>query len=154
MNSNINYWSDNKKSNNVNAKLPNCSAKDYFVPSINKILTKIKPDSDDFIPVYSNKSTADLRANIPEKEIQLRKGGNVLIDCGFSLEMPPGYKISVSANSDYVAKGIYINNVFSDNNRIRVLVINNSEDVCVIKHKDIIAQIYIEPIYFFEWEFK
>ena len=75
-----NYWADSKK-NNANSRLPSCVAKNYYVPSINKILTAIKPDDPDFIPVYFDDSKADIKANIPEKELKINKGGHAIIDC-------------------------------------------------------------------------
>jgi|LakMenEpi03Aug12_release.lakeMendotaPanAssembly.Ray.scaffolds.fasta_scaffold205933_3 dUTPase len=148
---NINYWSENKKNNNVVTKLPNCAAKDYYSPSINKILTKIVPDNPDFVPVYNDYHKADIKANTLE-QIKIHKGGHSVIDCGFSLEVPLGYKICASTNLDNIKKGIFIRDVINENNRIKILIINNGQDTLLINNKDVIGQIYIEPVYFFEWE--
>lgn len=151
----INYWTDNKKRNNVNSKLPNCAAKNYFVPTFNKILTEIKPDDEDFVPIYcDNNSKADIKANLPEDQITLYAGGHAVIDCGFYVEVPSGYKLSVCTKSNYLHKGIFIKDIINDNGRIKVLIINNNEKTITIKHKDIIGEISIEPVYFFEWEIK
>ena len=145
-----NYWADSKKYN-ANSRLPSCVAKNYYVPSINKILTAIKPDDPDFIPVYFDDSKADIKANIPEKELKINKGGHAIIDCGFYLEVPSGYKISVSTKINYLNNKVFVRDIINDNNRIKILVINSDENVVTISHKDTIGQIYIEPIYFFEW---
>ena len=148
----VNYWAEDKK-NNVNSKLPNCVAKDYYTPCINKISTKIYPDSVEFIPSYfESNSKADIRANIPEKQIKLNKNGCAIIDCGFCMEVPAGYKLSIYTPCELLKKGIFIKDIVHENKRIKVLLINNNNDFFVINHKDLIAQICLEPVYYFEWE--
>lgn len=149
----INYWIEDKKNNNVNSKLPNCVAKDYYTPSITKIATKIHPDNADFIPSYSKgSSSADIRANISEGKIYLYKNAYAVIDCGFSLEIPPGYKMSAHTDCDILKRGIFLRDIINEDKRIKVLLINNGDSVFIINHKDIIGKISIEPAYYFEWE--
>ena len=149
----INYWTEDKK-NNVNSKLPYCAAKDYYTPHINKIATKITPDSGEFIPIYSESSKADIRANTYGKQIQINKNGYSIIDCGFSIEIPAGYKISICTTCELLKQGVFLRDMIDENKRIKVLVINNGNESFIIEHKDLIGQIFIEPIYYFEWEMK
>lgn len=128
----------------VSSKLPKSPATDYVRPEIKKIATIISSDHEDFTPVYSeDKNEADLFSNIP-KGLVFSKGAQHVIDCGFSLEVPHGYKICVSST----ISGLFLNLI--DSNRIRVNVINFGEEV-MLQHKQKIGKIWIEPVYFFEW---
>ena len=104
----LNYWSEKNKVD-VSCKLPSCSAKDYFVPSVTKILTRIKPDDKDFVPKYNNPNSADLIANVPNNLI-LANNTSGIIDCGFSIEKPLGYKIKIVTNISLAQKGLYLEN--------------------------------------------
>jgi len=147
----INYWSDEKEKIDVSCKLPSCLAKDYFVPSINKILTKIKPDHQDFVPKYSDSSCADIVANTPEGLVLAQKT-SALIDCGFFIEKPIGYKIRIITNINLAQKGFYLEDHCVETGRVEITAFNNGQESIFINHKQVIGQMYIEPVYLFEWE--
>lgn len=146
----LNYWSEKNKVN-VSCKLPSCSAKDYFVPSVTKILTKINPDNEDFIPKYNDSYSADLIANLPNNLV-LASNSSGTIDCGFSIEKPIGYKIKIVTNISLAQKGLYLQNKIVESGRLELIAFNNGKDSITIEHKQTVGQIYIEPIYLFDWE--
>lgn len=151
-----NYWKEKEK-NKVNCKLPPCSAKDYFQPIVNKVSTKIECDDDFFIPKYLNSKavSADVFVNCENKTtLAIHHQGFCSIDCGFSLEVQKGYKVCVELDSFWTNKGLILvgNKSYSgDFEKIKINVYNLGEKQIVINHKDKIAKIWIEPVYFFEW---
>lgn len=154
----MNYWSETKK-NLANAQLPQSPADNYFKPNLIKIVTKIKADEEDFIPKYQTKDSvcADLRANLDKDTLEIASGGSCLIDCGFSMELPSGYKACIASRSGWASKGLIVNNapgqIDSDyRGRIKICVTNISQNTLIISNKDRIGQIWIEPVYFFDWE--
>lgn len=151
-------WSE-KKNKNISPLLPPSPANNYFKPNIIKIATNIKADSEDFIPKYQTDGSvcADLLANLNEEEsLVIASNECVLIDCGFSMEIPNGYKACIAARSGWASKGLIVNNgpgqIDSDyRGRIKICVTNISDNLLVVKHKERIGQIWIEPVYFFDW---
>lgn len=147
-----------EKKNHVKPLLPSSPANNYFKPNLIKIVTNIKADSDEFIPKYQTENSvcADLLANLKEDNLAMASGECVLIDCGFSMEIPNGYKACIAARSGWASKGLIVNNapgqIDSDyRGRIKICVTNISENLIVIKNKERIGQIWIEPVYFFDW---
>jgi dUTP pyrophosphatase len=152
------YWSE-KKVKNVNAIITPTPANNYFKPNLIKINTKIKADEEEFIPKYQTADSvcADLLANLQKEQIEIVSGGCYVIDCGFSMELPRGYKACIASRSGWASKGLIVNNapgqVDSDyRGRIKICVTNISQNTLTIKNKDRIGQIWIEPVYFFDWE--
>lgn len=151
-------WFEEKK-NLATAMLPPNPTDNYSVFIKNNIKTKIKADHDDFIPKYQTEGSAcaDLFVNLDNNFLSLLPNDSYLIDCGFSMELPIGYKACISARSGWASKGLIINNapgqIDSDyRGRIKICVTNISDKVLVIENKDRIGQIWIEPVYFFQWE--
>lgn len=142
------HWStDDKTRPIVKSKLPNSPATGYVRPEILKIAVEIKADSDDFIPQYDHGcNEANLIANIPfgNGEIVLKEDNSEIIDCGFQIKLPVGYRCKISSS----IPGIFLELVNS--NRLKVNAFNFSEKV-VLHHLQKIGTIWIEPIYLFDW---
>lgn len=140
-------WATEPNRIHVSSKLPNSPATGYLRPDIKKIAVTIKTDDDDFIPQYNlDKNKADLLANL-SSTLQMPTGSCEIIDCGITIEVPIGYKICVSSD----IPSLFLNLV--DSNRIKVNVLNSGKKL-ILKHKQVIGKIWIEPVYFFEWIMK
>lgn len=119
------------------------------------IATEITYDNDKFKPKYKkNSNAADLVANIPEGSVSLPYRSTVVVDCGFELSLNSGYKACVKIKDEFAKKGLIIPNspvLFYGKERVKVIVCNVGKEIIPINHEDIFAEIYIEPVYKFNW---
>ena len=133
-----------KPKTHVYSKLPPNPVSTYNAPDLKKIAVNIDSDEDYFIPRYdADDSTADLFLNSSEK-IVLSNGSSTIIDCGFSLKIPMGYRICIES----CISGVFLN--LTDSNRVKVNVFNFGKEI-TLQHKQKIGKIWIEPVYFFDW---
>lgn len=129
----------------------------YVSPTIFSVATKIVFDDEKFVPKYQTEDAAcaDLVANLQEP-INLTSRGIAVIDCGFSLELKSGYKACIVARSGTAKKGLLVGNAPGQidpdyRGRVGVILINVGKEILKISPGDRIAQIYVEPIYKFDW---
>lgn len=135
-----------------------CSAlKNFSAPLLHKVATKIVVDDPKFIPKYQTEGSAcvDLIANI-SNTITLPSRNTAIIDCGFSMELTPGYKALIVPRSGFASRGLIVANspgqIDSDyRGRVKVIVLNASREIITINPEERFAQMYIEPVYAFEW---
>lgn len=141
-------WSSTEPRVYVSSRLPKSPAIGYHEPDLKIISVHISADEEEFIPVYSeDKTCADLLVNLPNRDLILPFGSSEIVDCGFNVEVPPGYRICVSS---------FISNIFLnliDSTRIKVNVLNLGKEL-ILQHKQKIGKIWIEPVYFFDWIMK
>jgi len=117
-----------------------------------------------FVPQYQTEGSVcvDLAASVPPdhagiKQITLPHRASAVIDCGFCMELPKGYRASITARSGLASRGLMVSNspgiIDSDyRGRVKVAVINVGKEIIVIKDGDRIAQMAIEPVYLFDFE--
>ena len=133
----------------------------WSCPKIESVCTKIKVDEECFMPLYSEGSTlSKLFANLSQKEedytgekyTRIPSRGVVQIDCGFTLDLPVGFKARFSVDEELSSRGLFL---VSPNQmvegRVVLNLMNLGKEFMMIKHKDIIAQMWVEPVYLFEW---
>lgn len=115
---------------------------DYVRPEIKKVATDIRADDPFFFPKCSSSDgTAEVFANIAEP-IELEHGAMSVVDCGFEMVLPAGYRISARGVSDRLF--VFL----ADTKRIKVSIFN-AGDKCMLHNNQPVAKIWIEPIYFF-----
>jgi dUTP pyrophosphatase len=136
-----------------------CPAKDFAEPMLHKVVTKIVVDDPMFIPQYKTEGAAcvDLVANIPEGEIRLNHRNTIKIDCGFSMQLKPGWKANIRARSGLATQGLVVTNgpgcIDADyTGRVQVIVTNvGNVNPITLRHGDRIAQMEIESVFRFDW---
>lgn len=114
----------------------------------------------DFTPVYQidASTSCDLTANCPpdgnqQKMAVIPPRGNIVIDCGFTITVPDGYKAVVKLKDYARDKGLTeTSNVFIGERRANVRVRNVGRDIFMIHHGDKFAEMCIEPIYRIDFE--
>lgn len=127
--------------------------------------TKIVADDPRFIPMYKSQGAAavDLIANVTdswngEAIVRLTPGTVATIDCGFSMQLPPGYEAQIRPRSGLAEDGITVVNspgTIDDDYRGRVKVIlqnNHRTQITLIKHGERFAQMVIKPVWYFQWQ--
>lgn len=126
---------------------------------------EIVADDPDFVPTYASEEAAccDLVANIqPQAEmngqcrINITSRNIALIDCGFSMSIPKGYKAEIMLRSGHAKKGYVILNspgqLDSDyRGRVKVLLGNVGKEILTLDHKERFAQMCIVPVYRFNF---
>lgn len=123
---------------------------------MNKVQIKIliKNDDEELIPTYATEFSAgaDLKANI-ESDINLLPNQSFLVPTGIFLEIPNGFEVQIRPRSGLALKNqITVLNtpgtIDSDyRGEIKVILINHSNEIFIIKPKMRIAQMVIAPIY-------
>lgn len=138
--------------------------KNWDCPDVKSICTKIDADDDCFMPSHYKSSNgshmAGLFANLSEKEedytgekyTRIPNRGFVQIDCGFSLDVSSGYKVRFSVNEELSGKGLFLvsPNQMTEG-RVVLTLMNLGKEFMMIKNKDPIAIMWVEPVYSFEW---
>ena len=120
-------------------------ARNYAQPQILKVAVSLKSDSQEFAPSSCDPSGAcEIVANIPSGEIRMEEGSTTVVDCGFSMETPPGYRCSVSS----LIQGVILELI--DAQRFKVSAINLGQRT-ILRDKDVIGKVWLEPVHFFEW---
>jgi hypothetical protein len=138
-------WSTSENKALVSSCLPPCPANGFIAPDLKKVATEIRADDEDFLPEYGRgENAAELLANIPEGKMSIASGMCEIVDCGFSLKIPAGYKCAVSSN----IPSLFLSLIGSERIRLNVF---NAGDHMVLQHKQSIGKIWIEPVYLFEW---
>lgn len=127
------------------------------------VLTKIKADDPMFIPQYQSNGAvcADLIANVPpdftkQRQVTIMPNRCVMIDCGFSMELPIGYKAEITVRSGHAKAMLFVPNspgqIDQDfRGRVMVLMANLSKVPMVVIHGERFAQISVSPFWKFEW---
>lgn len=138
-------WEIDRTAPKVTPKYPSTPAKNYSRPEISKVSVALEADEQAFVPSPSGKDgSASIYANIPQGDLTISGGGTAVIDCGFTLTLPVGYRCRVSS----VVPGILLDTV--DSKRFKINATNLGDETN-LKDRQVIGRLWIEPIYFFEW---
>lgn len=120
-------------------------AKGYARPEVLKVALELDSDSDEFRPSpCDQEGSSGIVANIPDGETVIPHGGAAVVDCGFGVKLPAGYRCRV--------KGYASSLVFEvvGLNRFKVHATNLGEET-ILRHGEPIGRLWIEPVHFFEW---
>lgn len=126
-------------------KLPGCSAKGYSSPEVKTVAVSIESDEEEFMPrPCGSDGGCAIRSNIPSGSLVMSEGATAVIDCGFSMALPQGYRCRMSSS----ISGLALESV--DSKRFKVNAINLGGET-ILHDRDTIGRIWVEPVYFFEW---
>jgi dUTPase len=132
------------------ARVKDSPVKDYVEPYLHKVATKIVVDEKEFMPVYlGNSPTVSIKAKLSET-VRMPNRAIQTIDCGFSMEMPPGYKAVFEASDVLKSKGVFVvSGVYKD--RVSVTVLNSGREIIQIENGDVVAEMSVQPVFIFDW---
>ena len=145
------------KKGKVSPKSKATPAKNYTTPNLFTIATTIKADDPSFLPVYNEPHAADVKISVPNvinhvQCMRLNHRSTHVFDCGIHLTIPPGYKLCGGTKNTMAGRGLFVPQVFLEDGRLKVMVVNMGiENPMLLNHGAVVAQIWLEPVYFFEW---
>ena len=129
---------------------------------VRSVKTKVVVDSEEYLPAYQTAGSAcvDLVACIKGEfgtRVTLPSRRVAKIDTGIRVQVPEGYKLCVSARSEFASKVVIVANapgqVDSDyRGKVVVIVANCGNQIVNIENGQRFAQCWIEPVYKFDWE--
>lgn len=135
----------------VTTKLPK---KTVNTLDIFEVCIDIFPDSNEFIPVVRSDNGFDLFVNasndvhgvarhtITSRTIQK-------IDCGFSVIIPKGYRLTIEAQPNYISKGLVIQSAVTGEDKQRVVIYahNLGKEILVLNKGECFARMYLTNSY-------
>ena len=143
------------------AKAKQSAATEYYCPSLNSIVTQVEAIEPDFLPVYNEPNFADVKVLVPlldnlskVQQIRLNHRLTMVVDCGVKLTIPAGYQLRGQAKPNWAARGLYVSQAYLTEDKSLKLIICNigMENPLSITHKSVIAHIWLEPVYLFDWK--
>lgn len=118
---------------------------------------KVVPDHPDFVPLSEDRLTwvfANVASNLQgSRVIQLTHRSSQSVDCGFIAKVPEGYHLVFDLSPDFKEKGleIYKNTVVGES-RVSLGVRNLGREIIVIRDRERVATVRIEPLYELNFE--
>jgi hypothetical protein len=141
-------WQSGCRPYRATLKKTRTPAKDYYSPTISRIPVRIQVDDDVFFPSFCERDgSCRVAANIPSGSLSIPRGGSAIVDCGFTVEIPAGYRCRVVSSID----GLLVDLV--DSKKFKLNIVNLGGDTNLM-HMSEVGRIFIEPIYLFEWAIK
>jgi dUTPase len=92
-------------------------------------------------------------ANVPitiagTRQIALSHRNSALVDCGFEVKVPVGFKLVVELAPNFKDRGLELfNNTLVGSSRVNFSVRNLGREIIVINHRDRVGFLRIEPVY-------
>lgn len=130
----------------VRPKASRSPATEYTRPRIERVALALRSDSDEFRPAAcDSEGRSTFVANIPNGELRMPEMGSAVVDCGFGIEVPMGYRAMASS----IVPGVVLEIV--ESKRFKVSVVNLRGET-ILRHGEPIGRLWVEPIYFFDWE--
>jgi hypothetical protein len=124
------------------AKTP---AKEYSRPELVRVSVSLEVDDPSFAPSPSDQfGVSTVSARIPSGSMRLSEGGCAVVDCGFGVVVPPGYRVRASC----LVPGLLVD--VHETNRFRLSVVNLGDET-ILNDGQQIGSIWVEPVCFFDW---
>ncbi len=139
-----------KMKGSIISKLPECPAKDYDTPSLNKVVTKLKVSDPKYHPQYVGESVM-LYAKLPNGRLSMSHRSLVTVDCGFEMDLPSGYRVDVTICPRLGGKGMIVPSSSLDGKEVSVTVLNCGREIVVINDGDCFAQMTLRRVCLFDW---
>lgn len=132
------------KAASIRPLLPRSPAVEYSSPTLHQVAVEVASDEKYFLPSCEGASCiSEVCANIPSNLV-LSQNSSCVVDCGFSMKLPAGYK----CRAESLNPSLFVSIVECP--RFKLNVFNVGETVRLIDRQKI-AKIWIEPVYLFEW---
>lgn len=136
-------------------------AADYAQPSITKVAANIVAENDYYIPKESfpGSPTVDLRAKLAPDDagtsrISLPHRSTAVVNCGFKLTLPAGYRAYVNIKPNLAHRGLMATSTyFEGESDVKVTLINVGREILYVEPDQVFAEMTVQPVYTFQWIF-
>jgi len=126
-------------------KPPRTPAREYSRPELSKVSIVLKADDEAYAPGPSDRfGMCGVSARIPSGSMRIPEGGSAVVDCGFGVSTPAGYRIRASS----LVPGVLVE--VHETDRFRLHVVNLGGET-ILNDGQQMASIWVEPVCFFDW---
>lgn len=120
-------------------------AKEYSRPSIERVSLGLEVDDPSFSPSPSDPNgLSKVFAKIPSGSIVISEGGHAVVDCGFGMGLPAGYRVRATS----AVQGLIVEVAGIRGFRLSVC---NLGGETILNDGQQIGSIWIEPVCPFDW---
>lgn len=120
-------------------------AKEYNRPEVQRVSVGLEVDDPYFSPSPADPNGfSRVRASISSGSIVIPEGGQAVVDCGFGMGLPPGYRVRASS----LVPGLMVEVL--DLRGFRLSVVNLGAET-ILNDGQEIGSIWVEPVCFFDW---
>jgi len=134
-------------------------ATNYSAPNLFLIATEVTPVEPVYMPVYVEPLVADVKVIVPydstikSQTMRLNHRSTVVFDTGVNIKLPAGFKLNGAAKREWAVRGLFVPQAFLESDgRLKLVVVNiGVENPLVLTHQMSFAQIWLEPVYYFDW---
>ena len=129
----------------------------YTTPNVYSVSAKITADDPDFLPsIRAESQYSDVKVVVDtvvgNTTYKLNHRCSVVVDCGFKIKLPAGFQIKAEANRTWAQRGLFVAHAYLEDDSLKLVLINiGQETPLAISHKMVVAQIWAEPAYFFDF---
>ena len=120
---------------------------DYNSPTIETVsarITDVRPGCE---PTTAEDGiTVDLKAGI-SSTLRLPHRSTVRISCGFSMDLPPGFRASISSTPAMAARGLLVVPTEMENGVVEVWTVNIGKEIVTVDPGQVFARMSLSPIY-------
>jgi hypothetical protein len=142
----------NIKKGAVTSVLPESVAKAYEAPTLSKVSSTVKTDGPEFMPALLPDGSAEVKANLPNKQPYLLNYRNtVKIDCGFRMDLQPGYVANFRPLPELAEKGLLLQPWPTDDGRVVVLATNVGREIVQFEHGKPFGTVQVSRAFGLEW---
>lgn len=133
-------------------------AQEYLAPNLFTVTTQLTADEPVYTPVYNEEDVADVKIVVPtlnhlqKQDLRLNHRTTSVMDCGITIELPKGFQLRGITKKEWALRGLFVSLVYIENKRLKLMITNiGQETPLVIPHQSVIAQIWVEPVYYFRF---
>lgn len=123
-------------------------AREYNRPELERISVGLEVYDPSFAPSLSDSNgQCKVRARIPLGSMVVPEGGQALVDCGFGMGIPPGYRVRTAS---------LVPGLLAEVAGLREFSLNlmNLGGETILNDGQIVGLIWIERVCFFDWNLK
>ena len=133
----------------ANVILPKSELNELTKKEFNQVVTSITVDDSKYFP-KSIPDSNQVLLTYAEGDKTIAPEGLVNIDCGFSINLAPGFQVKITL-SDRLKKSMYLVTTTITTGRISFRVLNKSDKSVSLETGEVVGTMEVESVYYFNW---